>query len=72
MRVCMCARTRTCACEGRHLLTLLFPPPKKLMLMPEVSLGLQVASSFLLLLHPALLPCPLQPAFSLLHYWAFF
>jgi len=36
------------------------------LLMPEVNLGLQVASSLLLLLHPALplLPCPLQPAFS--------
>jgi hypothetical protein len=62
MHMCM----RTCACEGRYLLTLLLllKSEAPLLLMPEVSLGLQVASFLLLLLHPVLplLPCPLLPA----------
>jgi len=59
----MRVRSRACACEGRHPLTLLLLPREPpLLLRPEVSLGFQVASSLLLLLHPTLLPCPLQPA----------
>jgi len=67
----MHARMHACVhaymCMRRTVPAYTAAPPQRtppLLLMPEVSLDLQVASSLLqLLLHPALLPCPLQPAF---------